>query len=288
MTCGQRCVQLCGRVDTGGYPRRRTASTGCTHSRGQQTRLTCAKTAVVHSIHSPYYYYETVVTHPSNRLGHICRQLRTVGAPGGHAVGPSDILRGVTGVTPAYSSGTLDHPAADTAVPTHDAAGSDEPSKQQEAVPVKFRVERDVLADAVAWAARSPPGPSPRARARRPAARGREDGALGSSPASTTRSRPGSRSTPRSPRPARVLVSGRLLADICRSLPNKPWRSPPTAPRSSLTCGSARFTLPTMPVEDYPALPTMPTARHRRRRRSSPPPSPRSRSPPAATTRCRC
>src|SRR6185312_5185601 len=28
--------------------------------------------------------------------------------------------------------------------------------------------------------------------------------------------------------------------------------------RVSLTCGSARFSLPTMPVEDYPALPTLP------------------------------
>ena len=30
-------------------------------------------------------------------------------------------------------------------------------------------------------------------------------------------------------------------------------------PRVSIICGSARFTLPTMPVEDYPSLPSMPT-----------------------------
>ena len=30
--------------------------------------------------------------------------------------------------------------------------------------------------------------------------------------------------------------------------------------RVSLTCGSARFSLQTMPVEDYPTLPAMPTA----------------------------
>ncbi len=31
--------------------------------------------------------------------------------------------------------------------------------------------------------------------------------------------------------------------------------------RVVLTCGPARFTLPTLPVEDYPALPAMPRPR---------------------------
>ena len=34
----------------------------------------------------------------------------------------------------------------------------------------------------------------------------------------------------------------------------------PMIPRVTISCGSARFTLPVMPVEDYPTLPTMPTA----------------------------
>ena len=56
-----------------------------------------------------------------------------------------------------------------------------------------------------------------------------------------------------------------------------------------LVCGSARFSLPTLPVEDYPTLPDMPAVTgHAARARPSPPPSRRSRSPPVATTRCRC
>jgi DNA polymerase-3 subunit beta len=57
----------------------------------------------------------------------------------------------------------------------------------------------------------------------------------------------------------RVLVPGRLLADIARSLPAQPVELRLEGPRVVLTCGSARFTLPTLPVEDYPSLPSMPT-----------------------------
>lgn len=57
----------------------------------------------------------------------------------------------------------------------------------------------------------------------------------------------------------RVLVPGRLLADIARSLPAQPVDLRLEGPRVVLTCGSARFTLPTLPVEDYPSLPSMPT-----------------------------
>ena len=32
-----------------------------------------------------------------------------------------------------------------------------------------------------------------------------------------------------------------------------------SGPKAEITCGTARFTLPTMPVEDYPSLPDMPT-----------------------------
>jgi DNA polymerase-3 subunit beta len=58
----------------------------------------------------------------------------------------------------------------------------------------------------------------------------------------------------------RALVSGRLLADICRSLPNKPVEMSIEGAKVSLTCGSARFSLQTMPVEEYPTLPEMPQA----------------------------
>ena len=56
-----------------------------------------------------------------------------------------------------------------------------------------------------------------------------------------------------------ALVSGRLLADITKSLPPHPVDVTVEGSRLSLVCGAARFTLPTMPVEDYPRLPSMPT-----------------------------
>src|ERR1700741_1105725 len=58
--------------------------------------------------------------------------------------------------------------------------------------------------------------------------------------------------------PGTVLVSGRLLSDITRALPNKPVDFDVDGNRVALTCGSARFSLPTMPVEDYPTLPALP------------------------------
>ncbi len=58
--------------------------------------------------------------------------------------------------------------------------------------------------------------------------------------------------------PGSVLVSGRLLSEITRALPDKPVDFYVDGNRVVLTCGSARFSLPTMPVEDYPTLPALP------------------------------
>jgi DNA polymerase-3 subunit beta len=55
-----------------------------------------------------------------------------------------------------------------------------------------------------------------------------------------------------------VLVSGRLLSEITRSLPAKPVEVSVDGSRMLLNCGSAKFSLPTMPVEDYPTLPALP------------------------------
>lgn len=55
-----------------------------------------------------------------------------------------------------------------------------------------------------------------------------------------------------------VLVSGRLLSDITRALPAKPVDVHVDGSRMLLTCGSAKFSLPAMPVEDYPTLPSLP------------------------------
>jgi DNA polymerase III subunit beta len=52
-----------------------------------------------------------------------------------------------------------------------------------------------------------------------------------------------------------ALVSGRLLADIASRLPNAPVEFSTVDGKISVRCGSARFTLLSMPVEEYPTLP---------------------------------
>jgi len=122
---------------------------------------------------------------------------------------------------------------------------------------VKFRVERDVFADAVAWTARSiptRPGTVPQLSGIM-----LEASSVGlvmrgfdyeTSAEVTTNAEVADE--------GQVLVSGRLLADIARALPQRPVELAVDGAKVSLTCGSSRFSLQTMPVEDYPALPEMP------------------------------
>jgi DNA polymerase-3 subunit beta len=56
----------------------------------------------------------------------------------------------------------------------------------------------------------------------------------------------------------RVLVLGRLLADISRNLPAKPVDVLADGNKVQVTCGSSRFSLLMMPVDDYPTLPSAP------------------------------
>jgi DNA polymerase-3 subunit beta len=53
----------------------------------------------------------------------------------------------------------------------------------------------------------------------------------------------------------RVLVSGRLLAEIASRLPSAPVKFSTEDSRIVVSCGSANFTLLSMPVEEYPTLP---------------------------------
>ncbi|HET6354011.1 DNA polymerase III subunit beta [Streptomyces sp. NBC_00322] len=123
---------------------------------------------------------------------------------------------------------------------------------------MKIRVERDVLAEAVAWVARSLP-----ARPPAPVLAGlllkAEDGALSFSSFDYEVSARVSVEA-EVDEDGTVLVSGRLLADICRALPNRPVEISTDGVRATVVCGSSRFTLHTLPVEEYPALPQMPTA----------------------------
>ncbi|MCX4824365.1 DNA polymerase III subunit beta [Streptomyces sp. NBC_01142] len=123
---------------------------------------------------------------------------------------------------------------------------------------MKIRVERDVLAEAVAWVARSLP-----ARPPAPVLAGlllkAENGALSFSSFDYEVSARVSVEA-EVDEDGTVLVSGRLLADICRALPNRPVEISTDGVRATVVCGSSRFTLHTLPVEEYPALPQMPTA----------------------------
>ncbi|QEV98662.1 DNA polymerase III subunit beta [Microbacterium caowuchunii] len=55
--------------------------------------------------------------------------------------------------------------------------------------------------------------------------------------------------------PGTILVHGRLLSDIASRLPNAPVQISVDDDGILLTCGSARFTLASMPVQEYPAIP---------------------------------
>jgi DNA polymerase-3 subunit beta len=123
---------------------------------------------------------------------------------------------------------------------------------------MKFRVERDALADGVAWVARSLP-----ARPSIPVLGGALLEADNDAQVLTISGYDYEVSTRVEVdsvvnESSRVLVSGRLLADITKSLPPHPVDVVVDGARVTITCGSARFSLPTMPVEDYPKLPEMP------------------------------
>jgi DNA polymerase-3 subunit beta len=55
--------------------------------------------------------------------------------------------------------------------------------------------------------------------------------------------------------PGRVLVSGRLLAEIAAKLPNAPVQFSTEDSKIVVRAGSANFTLLSMPVEEYPSIP---------------------------------
>lgn len=123
---------------------------------------------------------------------------------------------------------------------------------------MKFRVDREILAEAVAWTARSLP-----TRPAVPVLAGvlleaGDDGTL-------TISSFDYEVSARVEVPATVseagvaVVQGKILADIARALPaGRPVDMELDGTKLNLTCGPARFSLHTMPVDDYPALPEMP------------------------------
>ena len=122
---------------------------------------------------------------------------------------------------------------------------------------MKFRVEREVLADAVTWVARGLPARPPVPVLAGVLIEANEEGSLTLSAfdyeVSAKITVPAEVSEP-----GTVLVLGRLLADISRNLPNRPIDVSTEGNKVAVTCGSSRFSLLMMPSEDYPTLPVSP------------------------------
>ncbi|MGA8546462.1 MAG: DNA polymerase III subunit beta [Mycobacterium sp.] len=121
---------------------------------------------------------------------------------------------------------------------------------------LKFRLVREDFADAVAWVARTLPNRPTVPVLAGVLLTGSDDGLTISGFDYEVSAEV--RLAAEIASPGTVLVSGRLLSDITRALPDKPVDVQVEGTRVSLTCGSARFSLPTMAVEDYPTLPALP------------------------------
>ena len=120
---------------------------------------------------------------------------------------------------------------------------------------MKLQVERDPLADSVAWTAKALP-----ARPTAPVLAGMRLDAGDELTLSTFDYEVSAQATipVTADEPGTVLVSGKLLAEIVRSLPNKPVDFTVDGSRATVKCGSATFTLMLLPAEEYPTLPAMP------------------------------
>lgn len=121
---------------------------------------------------------------------------------------------------------------------------------------VKFRVDRDAMSDAVLWASRTLP-----TKSTQPLLTGlhlvadKQGLVLSGSDADVSAQ---ANLDAAVGEPGTVLIPGRLLADITRSLPSATIEFVIEGSRAEITCGKSSFSIPTMPVAEYPPLPQMP------------------------------
>ena len=122
---------------------------------------------------------------------------------------------------------------------------------------MKFRVEREVLADAVAWVARGLPNRPPV-----PVLSGVliEADRAGTITLSAFDYEVSAKVTVAADvdEGGTVLVTGRLLAEISRALPSRPVDVTTEGNKVTVTCGTSRFSLLMMQADDYPTLPASP------------------------------
>ena len=122
---------------------------------------------------------------------------------------------------------------------------------------MKFRVERDVLAEAVTWVARGLPNRPPVPVLAGVLIEASDEGTLTLSAFDYEVSAKITVAAEVA-EPGTVLVLGRLLADISRNLPARPIDVRTDGNKVEVTCGSSRFSLLLMPADDYPTLPSSP------------------------------
>ncbi|MDO5077635.1 DNA polymerase III subunit beta [Corynebacterium sp.] len=121
---------------------------------------------------------------------------------------------------------------------------------------VSFRVTQDDLANAVAWVARSLPSKPTQPVLRAMLITADDEGLelAGFDYEVSTKARIPAEVT----HPGRIAVAGKLIAEITATLPDKPVEVVVDGSKVLLTCGSARFELPSIPLDDYPQLPQLP------------------------------
>lgn len=121
---------------------------------------------------------------------------------------------------------------------------------------MKFKVAKDALSEAVQWTARALP-----ARPAVPILAGVKitaiDGTLELSSFDYEVSARGEVAA-EVDTPGEALVSGKLLSDISKSLPNRDVHFELEDNRIRIKCGNAGFTLATMSLDDYPVAPALP------------------------------
>lgn len=121
---------------------------------------------------------------------------------------------------------------------------------------MKFRVDRDAMTDAVLWASRTLP-----TKSTQPLLTGlhlvadKQGLVLSGSDADVSAQASLDAAVGEA---GTVLIPGRLLADITRSLPSATIEFVIEGSRAQITCGKSSFSIPTMPVAEYPPLPQMP------------------------------
>lgn len=121
---------------------------------------------------------------------------------------------------------------------------------------MRLQIERDVLAEAVAWTTRVLPARPPIPVLTGVLLVAVPDGLQLSAFDYEVSAR--MTATAELAEEGRVLVQGRLLADIARTLPSKPVTISLDGAKLRIEAGSSRFALPVMPVEEYPQLPPPP------------------------------